>query len=149
MLDADDGKKRAFALQSRKEDEATDKDPVYTRKKLIQKIDDKLKEYGQHHLGKNLTLLSLQTFADQLVSRIKTYLSLKAPSSRNAKSFIKWIKNNKPLSQEESTFIQHQDDFVALSDGQESGWLDGIVEDGLSWCLPTTLMKVVFHLALP
>ena len=49
-LDADDKEKRDFALHSRKQDEATDKDPVYSRKVLIQKIDDKLKEYGQHHL---------------------------------------------------------------------------------------------------
>ena len=93
--------------------------------------------------------MSLHTFSDQLVSRIKMYLSLKAPSSRNAKSFIRWIDDHKPLSQEELSFIQHQHDFVALSDGQESGWLDGIVEDGLRSCLPVTLMKVVSHLALP
>ena len=46
-LDADDEEKRALALQSRKHDEQTDKDPVYSRKVLIQKIDDKLKEYGE------------------------------------------------------------------------------------------------------
>lgn len=49
-LDADDEEKREFALKSRKRDEETDKDPVYSRKVLIQKIDDKLKEYGQHTL---------------------------------------------------------------------------------------------------
>ena len=49
-LDADDEEKREFALHSRKRDEETDKDPVYSRKVLMQKIDDKLKEYGQHHL---------------------------------------------------------------------------------------------------
>lgn len=46
-LDADDEEKRPLALQSRKHDEQTDKDPVYSRKVLIQKIDDKLKEYGK------------------------------------------------------------------------------------------------------
>ncbi|CAF9917791.1 MAG: hypothetical protein ALECFALPRED_000368 [Alectoria fallacina] len=125
-LDADDKKKRDFALKSRKRDEETDNDPVYSRKVLIQKIDDKLKEY------------------DELVSRIKTYLSFKAPTSRNSKTFINWIEDHKPLSPEESAFIQRKDDFVALSDGQESGWLDGIVEDGLSWCLPLKLMKKFF-----
>lgn len=90
--------------------------------------------------------MSSQSPADGLVSRIQTYVSLKAPTSRNAKTFITWIKDHKPLSPEESTFIQHKDDFVALSDGQESGWLDGIVEDGLSWCLPVKLMKVRCHL---
>ena len=46
-LDADDEENRPLALQSRKHDEQTDKDPVYSRKVLIQKIDDKLKEYGK------------------------------------------------------------------------------------------------------
>lgn len=46
-LDDDDDEKRPIALQSRKFDEQTDKDPVYSRKVLIKKIDDKLKEYGR------------------------------------------------------------------------------------------------------
>ena len=85
---------------------------------------------------------------DDLVGRIKIYMSLKAPTSRNAKSFFNWIKNHKPLTAEESTFVQRKDDFVALSDGQEGGWLDGIVEDGLSWCLPLKVMKVKHCLSL-
>ena len=92
--------------------------------------------------------MSSQTFSDGLVSRIKTYLSFRAPSSRNAKTFIDWIEDHKPLSIEESDFIKHKDDFVALSDGQESGWLDGIVEDGLGWCLPKKVMKVDPRLAV-
>lgn len=47
-LDDDDRVNRALALQSRKHDEETDKDPVYSRKVLMKKIDDKLKEYGKH-----------------------------------------------------------------------------------------------------
>ena len=47
-LDADDEKHRAVALASRKRDEETDNDPVYSRKALIKKIDDKLKEYGRY-----------------------------------------------------------------------------------------------------
>ena len=90
--------------------------------------------------------MSSRTISDGLVSRIKTYLSFRAPSSRNARTFIDWIDDHKPLSPEESDFIKHKDDFVALSDGQESGWLDGIVEDGLAWCLPKKLMKVVSRL---
>lgn len=45
-LDADDKEKRELALQSRKFDEQTDK-TIYSRKVLMQKIDDKLKEYGK------------------------------------------------------------------------------------------------------
>ena len=53
-----------------------------------------------------------------------------------------WIQDHKPLTSEESTFLEHKDDFVALSDGQENGWLDGVVEDSLNWCLPKNVMKV-------
>lgn len=58
-----------------------------------------------------------------------------------------WFQDHKPLSQEESTFMEHKDDFVAISDGQECGWLDGVVEDTLNICLPSKLMKV--HHPLP
>ena len=46
-LDDDDYEKRGLALSSRQHDEETDKDPLYSRKVLIQKIDEKLKEYGE------------------------------------------------------------------------------------------------------
>ena len=46
-LDADDEKHRPIVLSSRKRDEELDTDPVYSRKALIQKIDNKLKEYGR------------------------------------------------------------------------------------------------------
>ena len=45
--DANTDKKSRLALTSRKTDEARDEDPRYSRKTLIQKIDDKLKEYGK------------------------------------------------------------------------------------------------------
>ena len=48
----------------------------------------------------------------------------------------------------ESDFIRHPDDFVALSGEQESGWLDGIVEDTLTWILPDKLMGVSISLSL-
>lgn len=53
-----------------------------------------------------------------------------------------WIQDHKPLVQGELNFRKHKDDFVALADGQECGWLDGVVEDTLNWCLPNNLMKV-------
>ena len=45
-LDDEDRVDHPDRLQSRKLDEHEDKDPIYSRKALIQKIDDKLKEYG-------------------------------------------------------------------------------------------------------
>lgn len=50
-LDDDDKVNRALALTSRKNDEETDNDPIYSRKVLMKKIDDKLKEYGKRPLS--------------------------------------------------------------------------------------------------
>lgn len=87
----------------------------------------------------------LRVIADNVISRIQTYVSLKSPTGRNVHSFMDWIQDHKPLTREESTFLEHKDDFVALSDGQENGWLDGIVEDSLNWCLPHNVMKVCHY----
>ena len=67
---------------------------------------------------------------------------MKAPSPRNLKSFVAWMQNKAPLTQEESDFLEHQDDFVAVSSGQEAGWLDGVVEDTLKWCMPKKIREV-------
>ena len=91
--------------------------------------------------------LSLMLNLDNVVSRIQTYVSLRNPTGRNVRSFIDWIQDHKPLTKEESSFLEHKDDFVALSDGQENGWLDGLVEDTLNFCLPDNLMRVRYHLS--
>ncbi|KAK0513549.1 hypothetical protein JMJ35_003913 [Cladonia borealis] len=121
-MDDEDRETCPQRLQSRKTDESMDD----SRKTLIQKIDEKLGEY------------------DNLVSRIRTYVSLKKPSGRDLSSFMHWVWDEKPLSREESRFLEHQDDFVALSDGQEVGWLDGFVEDSMTKCIPKRLMKKLF-----
>ena len=87
-------------------------------------------------------MLLLNHHLDDLVSRIRTYVSLKKPSGRDLSSFVHWVWDEKPLSREESGFLEHKDDFVALSDGQEVGWLDGFVEDTMMKCIPKRLMKV-------
>ena len=73
---------------------------------------------------------------------------MKTPSSRNYNSFRNWVWDRKPLVREESRFMQHGDDLVALADGQEDGCFDGMVEDALGW-LPRSLIRVPFpiHLA--
>lgn len=86
----------------------------------------------------------LKYITDNVINRIRTYVSLKTPSSRDTESFVKWTRDHKPLTKEECTFLEHKDDFVALADGQENGWLDGVVEDTMNWCLPSNLMKLIF-----
>ncbi len=46
-LDDHDKENRELALSSRQYDEQTDNHPEYSRKVLMKKIDDKLKEYGK------------------------------------------------------------------------------------------------------
>ena len=73
---------------------------------------------------------------------MRAYLSLTAPTPRNLQSFVNWMQNEAPLTQEESDFLEHQDDFVSLTSGQEAGWLDGKIEDALKWCLPKHTREV-------
>ena len=148
-LDNDDKENRALALRSRRNDEDTDDDPETSRKVLMGKISDKLKEYGklpQKHSSTLFPGLKIGGRPDELVGRIQTYVSLKAPSTRNVTSFTTWFRNNKPLVHSESDFMRHQHDFVALSGQQESGWLDGKVEDILVRILPRKIMGVRCHL---
>lgn len=72
-------------------------------------------------------------------------MSLKAPRTRNVTSFTTWFRNNQPLVHSESDFTKHEHDFVALSGEQESGWLDGTVEETLTWILPRKIMRVGSH----
>lgn len=71
---------------------------------------------------------------------------MKRPSNRNFNSFSNWILNKKPLAREDMEFLRHGEDFVALADGEEGGWFDGVVEDFLS-CLPGGLAQVNLHSA--
>ena len=90
----------------------------------------------------DIETLLLNHLLDNLVSRICTYASLRKPSGRNLSSFVDWVWDEKPLSREESRFLEHKDDFVALADGQEGGWLDGFVEDAMAKCIPKRILKV-------
>lgn len=80
------------------------------------------------------------------MSRIRTYVSLDAPNSRiirNVQSLGNWIQNHKPLVEQESWLLDHKDDLVSLSDGQEYGWIDAVVEEiWSSRFLPRDLIKV-------
>lgn len=110
-LDEEDKDENPLWLQSRKLDDAREGGD---RRALIKEIDEKLKEY------------------DELVLRCKTLASLKRTSSRDYQSLANWMHNEKPLSQEESEFVDCKEDFIALCEPQEGGWFDGLIEDTLS-----------------
>lgn len=60
-LDDDDKRNRELALRSRGHDEETDDDPEGSRKALMKKIGDKLKEYGMLPQSILLRLPGLRT----------------------------------------------------------------------------------------
>lgn len=75
--------------------------------------------------------------------RFKTLASLKRTTSRDYQSLANWIHNEKPLSQEESEFVDAKEDFIALCEPQEGGWFDGLIEDMLSK-IPCKLTRLLF-----
>ncbi|KAL8929051.1 MAG: hypothetical protein Q9208_001494 [Pyrenodesmia sp. 3 TL-2023] len=110
--DAELDEESALALQSRRRDDQRPEQP--SRKSLIDRIDSKLKDY------------------DDLTMRIRAMVSIPKPSERDYSSFYRWIDAEKPLCREETKFVKHQDDFIALAEKQEGGWFDGVLEDLLS-----------------
>jgi hypothetical protein len=75
--------------------------------------------------------------------RCKSLASLTRTTSRNYQSLANWIHNEKPLSQEESEFVDCKDDFIALCEPPEGSWFDGLIEDLLSK-IPCKLTRLLF-----
>ncbi|MCJ1249480.1 hypothetical protein MMC30_006704 [Trapelia coarctata] len=121
-LDDEDQEEMPQALKSRKRDDV--REGSY-RKGLINIIDDKLKEYVD------------------IVQRIKTLSTYKPASDRNYSSVSNWLHNTAPLSGEESEFIHHKADLIALTDAEEGSWLDGFVEAVL-FKLPYRFTRILF-----
>ena len=59
-------------------------------------------------------------------------VAIPRPLERDYNSFYKWIDAKKPLCREETKFVKHHEDFIALAEKQEGGWFDGVIEDTLS-----------------
>lgn len=58
--------------------------------------------------------ISYNSNSDELVMRCRNLASLKKTTSRNYNSLANWMYNEKPLSREESEFIDCDEDFIAL-----------------------------------
>ena len=69
--------------------------------------------------------------------------SCKDASTRNHNSVSNWLHNNAPLSAEETEFIHHKADLIALGDREENSWFDGFVEDTLSK-IPSRFTRLLF-----
>ncbi|KAL8804775.1 MAG: hypothetical protein Q9182_002367 [Xanthomendoza sp. 2 TL-2023] len=111
-MDDEDVELDQLALESRRRDDQRPEEP--SRKSLIAKIDDKLKDY------------------DDLIMRIRRNAAIPRPLDRDYGSLYRWIDDTKPLCREETKFIKYQDDIIPLAEKQEGGWFDGMLEDALS-----------------
>ncbi|KAL8907873.1 MAG: hypothetical protein Q9171_005676 [Xanthocarpia ochracea] len=85
-MDDEDKDQDPLSLESRRRDD--DRVEQHSRKSLMAKIDDKLKDY------------------DDLVTRIRRNVTIPRPLDRDYGSLYKWIHDEKPLCREETKFIQ-------------------------------------------
>ena len=79
----------------------------------------------------------------RVMQRMKFVSNCKTATTRNYKSVSNWLHNQGPLSAEETEFIHHKADIIALGDGEEQSWFDGFVEDTLSK-LPCRFTRLIF-----
>ena len=70
------------------------------------------------------------------MERTIRFASLRAPDARDLRGVKSWIKDKQPLSKEERDHFVDANDFVALVEKQEEGWLNRIVERALSKLFP-------------
>ncbi|KAL9637342.1 MAG: hypothetical protein Q9204_001920 [Flavoplaca sp. TL-2023a] len=136
-MDDEDKDLDHLALQSRRRDDHRTEEP--SRKSLMNKIDDKLKNYGTNPTGLFLDL-SLILVADDLVARIRTHSATPHPLTRDYASLYHWMDDVKPLCREEHKFIKYTHDLIALAEKQEGLWFGGVLEDTLSIFPFTRLM---------
>ena len=67
-----------------------------------------------------------------------------APAARYFTAFKSFILRDKHLLEREQSFLERKDDLVALQEGQERGWLDGVIESKMESGLP----EKVIHCSL-
>ena len=65
-----------------------------------------------------------------------------APAARYFTAFKSFILRDKHLLEREQGFLERKDDLVALQEGQERGWLDGIIESRMEAALPETVVHL-------
>lgn len=81
---------------------------------------------------------------DDLISRIRSFVCLPAPGTTAVHVFATWMRVKQPLFTSELAFLDHSSDFITLAEGQDRGWLDGIVESVVAWCASGSMLQVDF-----
>lgn len=84
----------------------------------------------------------LLTKLDSVVERIRSFESLTNPPLRIFKIFARYILQEVEPDPREIVFLQQYADLVAIAEGGEQNWLDRILKEILTWCLPKDVLLV-------
>ena len=76
----------------------------------------------------------LLVLTDKVVERIKAFEKMTLPPPQKFTPFAQHIVNTIPIDDVERSFLSEAVDLVTLADGEEQGWLDGIVDRALNRC---------------
>ena len=117
-LDREDAKSCPVALRSREIDEC--RTLPYSRKALMEDIEVKSREYREFCVPVNV-IGALTLSADDLVVRLRSFVSLPAPRQRAFKIFATSIIAKMPLCNKEMGFLEQSSDLVTLAGGEERG----------------------------
>ena len=117
-FDREDAKSCPVALKSREIDEI--RTLPYSRKSLMEDIEVKSREYREFCVPVNV-IGALTLSADDLIVRLRSFVSLPAPRQRALKIFATSILAKKSLCSKEMGFLGQSSDLVTLAGGQERG----------------------------
>jgi len=139
-LDREDAQDEDRALRGVKFVERGDRGE--DRVELIDKIEEKLKQYGGSLMRPaELARISTDTRPDDIVMRHRAMQALPQASTRNYSSVKNYLGHNAPLSVGDKDLFHEDTDFAALVDPKEAVSLDAFIEDCLSM-VPCRLTKV-------
>src|SRR5436305_15101947 len=71
-------------------------------------------------------------------------MSFNRPSESDYKSVVTYMSNNKPLLQEDASWIYSKEDMITLRAGRDHAWLDDGIERLLKW-FHCDIIEVSYH----
>lgn len=100
------------------------------RKEIVQKINEKLADYGELPIAAYLVYQRLLTdHEDLLVLRVQQIQAIRRPTKRNQTNLFNAISNTGSVSTQELKWVQQGADLAAIAHDNEQGWFNGFLED--------------------
>jgi hypothetical protein len=117
-------------ISSRKDDlEAAESSVTSPRTELIEKIRQKLVNYGKQISQLHCFGRETESHIDELLVKARELNAFQRPSNRDYRSFRTWCWNERPLSYAaEEKFIKQKEDLLSLRHGREWSGFDGFIE---------------------